>query len=78
MLVQAHNVLLASSSSIFRNIFKSVNQPQPVIFLRGVKSPFVTSMMQVIHYGETKISNEEYEKNMYDEGVAKIAVKITS
>ena len=73
MVVRAHKVLLASSSSFFRYIFKGVNQPQPVILFRGVKSPFVTSTMQVIHDGETKIFSEEYEKNMYEESVAKIA-----
>ena len=78
MVVRAHNVLLASSRSFFRDIFKSVNQPQQGIFFRGVKSPFVTSIMQDIHDGETKISSEEYEKNMYKESVAKIAVKIKS
>ena len=29
--------------------------------------------MQVIHDGETKIFSEEYEKNMYEESVVKIA-----
>ena len=48
-----------------------------MIFLRGVKSFFVTSMMQVIHDGETKISIEEYKKNMYEESVAAIAGKFS-
>ena len=77
-MVPAHKVHLASSSNFFRDIFKSVNHPQPVIFLRGVKSPFVTSIMQVIHYGEAKISSEEYEKNMSEESVPKKAVIMIS
>ena len=70
-MVQAHKVLLASSSSVV----KYINQPQQAISLRGVMSPFVTSMMQDIHDGEKKIFSEEY---MYEESVAKIAAKITS
>ena len=34
--------------------------------------------MQVIHYGEAKISSEEYEKNMSEESVPKKAVIMIS
>ena len=59
VVVRAHRVLLVSISSLFRGIFKIVNQPHPVIFLKEVKSYLVTFMIQVIYDGETNMSSEE-------------------
>ena len=36
--VQAHQLMLSSSSQYFRNVLKKTNHPKPSIHLRGLKS----------------------------------------
>ena len=61
MKVDAHKVILASASAVFRSILKSVIHSNPVIYMRGVQAQQLNSMMELIYFGETKVSQDECE-----------------
>ena len=55
-LLQAHKVILASTSPFFRKIFNSANYSS--LQLR-VNSHFLASLLEVVYDGETQVSTEE-------------------
>ena len=61
MKVEAHKVILASASAVFTNILRYVIHSNPVIYLRGVQAQQLNSMMELIYFGETKVSQDECE-----------------
>ena len=62
--VRAHKVVLASASSIFRDLFQSNedNNEYQVVNIRGVKSCFLTAMIDLVYEGETKVKERECEE----------------
>ena len=62
--VRAHKVVLASASSIFRDLFQSNedNNEYQVVNIRGVKSCFLTAMIDLVYEGETKVKEREFEE----------------
>ena len=52
-MVQAHKVVLTVTSPLFRKIINITNHP--VIYLRGVNSQFLTSILEVVYDGQTKV-----------------------
>ena len=60
--VEAHKVILASSSSFFRQILKKRKHPHPLIYLRGVKGKDLVSILDFIYHGEVNISNDNLEE----------------
>ena len=59
--IQAHKVVLAPKSMFFRDMLRSVHHAHPVIFMRGVKSTCIISLMEIIYKGETKVNEEDSE-----------------
>ena len=62
--VRAHKIVLASSSTIFRDLFQSDEEEDgyQVIHIKGVQSGFLTSMIDLIYKGETKVEEKECGK----------------
>ena len=54
--VEAHKVILASSSPFFLNILKRTNHPHPLIYMRGLKSEDLVPMIDFLYYGEANIN----------------------
>ena len=62
--VEAHKVILASSSLFFGQILKHKKHPHPLIYLRGVKGKDLVSILDFIYYGEVNIPQENLEEFM--------------
>ena len=59
VLVEAHKVILAASSSVFANILQSQKHPHPLLFLRGLSYNTISDILDFIYYGEVKIEVEQ-------------------
>ena len=61
-LVEAHKVILATSSYFFKKILKETSHPHPLIYLRGVKGRCLDSVLEFIYHGEVNIEKEDLEE----------------
>ena len=59
--VEAHKIILSSSSPFFGNILRRTSHPHPLIFLRGVKSSDLTSLLDFVYVGEATVEQENFE-----------------
>jgi len=59
--VNAHKVILASSSPFFMNLLRKNNHPHPLIYMRGMKSEDLEAMVDFLYYGETKVYQENLD-----------------
>ena len=61
--VRVHKVVLASASTIFRDLFQNNEEEDEyqVIHIKGVHSNFLRAMMDLIYMGETKVEERECE-----------------
>ena len=58
---KAHKVILASSSTFFREIFKNKMHSHPFIFMRGTKGNIQISLVDFIYCGETSFESDNVE-----------------
>ena len=61
-LVQAHKIVLSSSSSFFSNILKKHSHPNPLIFVKGVSSSLLSSMVAFMYKGQVEVAKENLDK----------------
>jgi len=59
--VEAHKVILASSSPFFLNILKRNKHPHPLIYMRGLKSEELVSLVDFIYFGEANVHHENLD-----------------
>ena len=59
--VEAHKVVLASSSPFFANLLKRNKHPHPLIFMRGVKEEVLLAIADFLYNGEANVSEENLE-----------------
>jgi len=59
--IEAHKVIIAGASVVFRNLLKQSLHPHPIIFLRGVKFSDLSRMLDFMYQGEIKIEQTELE-----------------
>merc|ERR1712086_85668 len=57
--VEAHRVILASSSTFFRNILCKIKHPQTFIYLKGVKKNELKHIIEFIYTGEATIAKDQ-------------------
>ena len=60
--IMAHKAILAASSPFFKTMLKQNNHPQPIIYLRGVKSQYLEYLIDFVYQGEINILEEELEE----------------
>ena len=60
-LFSAHKVILASSSPFFMGILKKYKSPEPLIFLRGLKSEDLSVLLDFFYFGEANIDQESLD-----------------
>ena len=60
--IQAHRVILASSSLIFMEILKSNKHNHPLIYMRGIKFNDLAAIVDFMYHGEANI----YQENLDD------------
>ena len=59
--MEAHKVILAASSPTFREIFGRNKHPHPLIFMTGVKSSVLSSILDFLYFGEANILQTDLE-----------------
>merc|ERR1719509_459604 len=58
--VEAHKVILASSSPFFLKLLRRNKHPHPLIYMRGLKSEDLVAMIDFLYYGEANV----FQKNL--------------
>ena len=49
--VEAHKVVLTSSSPFFRDLLKKNKHPHPLLYMRGLKSEDLVAMVDFLYFG---------------------------
>merc|ERR1712179_147966 len=57
--VEAHKVILSTSSTFFHKIFKRNLHTHPLLYLRGTRRNDLLSLLDFIYSGETQVPEEE-------------------
>ena len=59
--VEAHKVVLISSSPFFKNLLQRNKHPHPLIYMRGVKSEVLVAMVDFLYHGEANVFQENLD-----------------
>ena len=59
--ITAHRILLAASSSFFKEILSKQKSPNLLIYMRGIKSRDINSLLDFVYHGEVNIYQEDLE-----------------
>ena len=59
--VEAHKVILASSSPFFMDILKGNKHPHTLIYMRGLKAADLLPIVDFLYFGETKVLQENLD-----------------
>ena len=60
-LMEAHKVILASSTPLFQNILQKSKHPHPLIYLRGFQSKDFVSILDFLYFGEANVYQEDLD-----------------
>ena len=56
--IEAHKVVLASSSPFFMELLKKTKHPHPLIYMRGLRSEDLVAIMDFLYCGEANVLHE--------------------
>ena len=59
--VEAHKVILASSSPFFLNLLRRNKHQHPLIYMRGLKSEDLVAMIDFLYFGEANVHQENLD-----------------
>ena len=59
--IEAHKVILASSSPFFQKILQNSKHPHPLIYLRGFRSKDLLSILDFLYFGEANVNQEDLD-----------------
>ena len=59
--IEAHKVILASSSQLFKDLLKGNKHPHPIIYMRRIKSEDLVSIIDLLYHGETQVCQENLD-----------------
>ena len=62
--VRAHKLIMSASSPLFKRIIKSSNHPDPYIFLKDLHPQDLTSIVNFVYTGETKVEANSIQRFM--------------
>ena len=57
--IPAHRLVLSACSDFFKNIFKKVDQQNPLIYLAGIRTIDIQMFLEYMYHGEVQILQEE-------------------
>ena len=57
--MQAHKIILSTSSNFFHGVLSHLQHPHPVIYLRGVQSANLASVLDFIYNGEVFVAEDD-------------------
>ena len=78
--VQAHKIILASASNIFKDMLMGNTHPHPLIYMRKNKAEDIVSAVDFIYHGEVTIAQEnlndflEFAEEIQLKGLSKEAI----
>ena len=59
--VEAHKVVLISSSPFFKSLLQRNKHPHPLIYMRGLKSKDLVAMIDFLYHGEANVYQENLD-----------------
>ena len=59
--IEAHKVVLVSSSPLFKKLLKMNKHPHPLIYMRGLRSEDLAAIIDFLYYGETNVFQENLD-----------------
>ena len=59
--IEAHKVILAASSPFFQTLLRRNRHPHPLIYMKGVKSENLISIVDFLYCGETNVYQENLD-----------------
>ena len=62
--IEAHKIILASSSPLFRDMLKQSKHPHPIIYMRGIETADLAAIVEFIYQGEVSVCQENLETFM--------------
>ena len=62
--VEAHKIILATSSSFFHKMLRQTKHTHPFLYLRCVKGNSLVSILDIIYHGEVNVLNKDLEEFM--------------
>ena len=62
--VRAHKLIMSASSPLFKRIIKSSNHPDPYIYLKDLHPQDLTSILNFVYTGETKVEANSIQRFM--------------
>ena len=60
--VEAHRIILSACSPFFSRVLKKNKQPNPIIYMRGVKAKDLVAIVDFIYQGEANIYQEDLDE----------------
>ena len=59
--METHKVILAASSPFFEKILQKSKHPQPLIYLKGIQSKNIESILDFLYLGEANVYQEDFD-----------------
>ena len=59
--MEAHRIILASSSTFFRNVLKRNSHSHPMIYMKGLRAKDLEAILDFIYHGEANIYQEDLD-----------------
>ena len=65
--VDAHKVVLASTSPFFLELFQRNKHPHPLVFMKGIKGEDLLAMVEFLYIGEVNVGKENLDTFLSEE-----------
>ena len=59
--IKAHKVVLSACSPFFKKLLKTHSHPQPLIYMKGMRSSSLTAIIDFLYLGEANVFQEELD-----------------
>ena len=59
--IEAHKVVLASSSPFFKELLKKTKHPHPLLYMRGIRSEDLMAIMDFLYFGEANVFQQNLD-----------------
>ena len=70
--IQAHRLIMSATSPIFEDILMKSDHPNPLIYMRGIKSSHLKLLVTYMYQGEVEVSTEDFKDFLEMAGELKI------
>ena len=59
--IQAHKLILSTSSNFFLNFFRQNPNPKPLLYMRGIKDDQLSAVVDFMYNGETRLAQDDLD-----------------